>query len=61
MVKTRAILISTKQKNKTLQDHNQDLCMKIKGKEPDIVLKTKYLGVNVDSSLDWKDHIKVMS
>ena len=59
--KTRAILISTKQKYKALQDHNQDLRVKIEGKELDIALNTKYLGVNIDSSLDWKDHIEVMS
>ena len=61
VVKTRAMLISTKQKYKALQDHNQDLRVKIKGTELETVLNTKYLGINIDSTLDWKDQIKVMS
>ena len=35
--------------------------MKIKGTEPDTVMNTRYLGVNIDSSLDWKDHKKAIS
>ena len=26
-----------------------------------VVQKTKYLGVQIDNSLDWKEHIKVTS
>ena len=61
VAKSRAMLISTNQKYKAFQDRSQDLCVKIKGTELHIVLNTKYLGVNIDSSLDWKDRIMVMS
>ena len=61
MVKTRAMLIYTKQKYNALQNENHDLRVKIKGTELDTVMNARYLGVNIDSSLDWKDHIKVMS
>ena len=61
VVKTRAMLISTKQKYKALQNQNQDLHLKIKGAELDTVTNTRYLGVNIDSSLDWKDYIKAIS
>ena len=61
MVKSRAMLISTKQKYKGLQNQGHDLCVKIKGMELDTVMKTTYLGVNIDSSLDWKVYIKAIS
>ena len=35
--------------------------MKTKGRELATVMSTRYLGVNIDSSLDGKDHIKVIS
>ena len=61
VVKTRAMLISTKQKYKALQKQNHDLRVKIKGMELDTLMNTRYLCVNIDSSLDWKEHIKVIS
>ena len=61
LVKTRAMLISTKQKCKALQNQSHDLRVKIKGTGLDTVTNTRYLGVNIDSSLDWKEHIKAIS
>ena len=61
VVKTRAMLVSTKQKYKALQSQNHDLRVKIKGTEFDTVMNARYLGVNIDSSLNWKEHIKVIS
>ena len=61
VVKTRAMLISTKQKYKALRNQSQDLHLKIKGMELDTVTNTRYLGVNIDSSLDWEYHIKAIS
>ena len=60
VLKTRAMLISTKQKDKALQNQNHDLRVKIKGTELDTVMNTRYLGVNIESSLDWKEYIKVI-
>ena len=59
--KTHAMLISTKQKCKALQNQSHDLRVKIKGTGLDTVTNTRYLGVNTDSSLDWKEHIKAIS
>ena len=50
----------TKQKYKGLQNQGHDLCVEIKGMELDTVMKTRYLGVNIDSSLNWKVHVKVI-
>ena len=55
------MLISTKQKCKALQNQSHDLRVKIKGTGLDTVTNTRYLGVNIDSSLDWKEHIKAIS
>ena len=40
---------------------DQNLELSIRGKELDIVQKTKYLGVQIDCSLDWKEQIKAVS
>ena len=61
VVKTRAMLISTKQMYKASQNQGRDLREIIKGTELDTVMNTRYLGVNIDSSLDWKEHMKVLS
>ena len=61
LVKTRAMLISTKQKCKALQNQSHDLRVKIKGTGPDTVKNARYLRANIDSSLDWKEHIKAIS
>ena len=56
VVKTRAMLISTKEKYKDLQNQGHDICVKIL----DTVMKTRYLAVNIDGSLDWKVYIKAI-
>ena len=61
VVETSAMLISTKQKHKILKDHNKDLLVKIRGTEIEVFLNAKYLGIHVDNSQEWKEHIKVMS
>ena len=48
-------------KVKALQNQSHDLRVKIKGTGPDTVTNTRYLGENIDSSLDWKEHIKAIS
>ena len=45
VAKTYSMLIATKQKHKMLKCQNEEL---------DIVQTTKYLGLQIDSSLDWK-------
>ena len=55
------MLITTKQKHNVLKSTNQNLELNICGNELDIVQKTKYLGVQTDCPLDWKEQIKAVS
>ena len=52
VTKTHSMLITTKQKRNILKSTDQNLELSIRGKELDIVQKTKYLGVQIDCSLD---------
>ena len=61
VAKTQSMLIATKPKHRTLNNAAEKLHLKIRGSELDLVNKTKYLGVHVDNSLDWKEHIKTVS
>ena len=55
------MLITTKQKRNVLKSTSQNLELNIPGNELDIVQKTKYHGVQIDCSLDWKEQIKAVS
>ena len=61
VMKTLAMLISTKPKHKTLMNQGKSLKLKIRNDELEVVQKTKYLGVQIDNKLDWKEHIKSVS
>ena len=54
------MLIATKLKHRTLNNSAEKLNLEIRGRELDVVEETKYLGVQVDNSLDWKEHIKAV-
>ena len=49
------MLISTKQKGSSLRSRNEALELKIRGIELEVVQKMKYLGVQIDCSLDGKE------
>ena len=55
------MLISTKQKHNILQSKNEVLVLNIHNNKLDVVEKTEYLGVQIDSSLDWREQTKVIS
>ena len=59
--KTNSMLLCTKQKHNILKSLDEGLDLKIHENELQIVKKTKYLGVQIDNSLDWKEHIKSVS
>ena len=61
VAKTNSMLVSTKQKHNILKSRNEDLDLKIRDNELEIIQKTKYLGVQIDNSLNWKKHIKTVS
>ena len=55
------MLISTKQKQKSLKSRNEALDLKIRDNELEVVQMTKYLGVQIDCCLNWKEQIKAVS
>ena len=61
VAKIHSMLISTKQKQNILICQNKDLDLKIRENKVEVVKKTKYLGAQIDSSLDWKEQIKAVS
>ena len=60
VAKTHSMLISTKQKHNILKRQKEVLELNIRNNKLDVVQKTKYLGVQIDSSLDWREQIKVV-
>ena len=60
-MKTQSMLISTKQKHTVLKNLKLKISLKIKDHELEVVDTTKYLGLQIDNSLDWKHHISVLS
>ena len=61
VMKTHALLISTKPKHQSLKNQDESLKLKIQNTELDIVQKTKYLVIQIDNTLDWKEHTKTIS
>ena len=57
---THSMLISSKQKQNSLKGRNETLELKIRDHELEVVQKTKYLGVQIDCSLDCKEQIKAV-
>ena len=60
-MKTQSMLISTKQKLTILRIQGQNLSLKIRDHKLDVVDTTKYLGLQIENSLDWKRHVSVLS
>ena len=44
-----------------LTNGDEDLKLKIRNKELEVIQKTKYLGVTIENSLKWTEHIKTAS
>ena len=61
VAKTHSMLTSTKQKQNSLKSQNKDLDLKIRDNDLEVVKKTKYLGAQIDCSLNWKEQIKAVS
>ena len=54
------MLISTKQKH-SIEEPKTKTFSKIKDHELEVVDTTKYLGLQIDNSLDWNNHISFLS
>ena len=61
VAKAHAMLIYAKPKHKTLGSEDKDLRLKIRDNDLEVVKKTKFLCLQMDWSLDWKQQIKAVS
>ena len=61
LAKTHSVLIASQQKHKSLSRSDIRFEPKIRGKEIEIRSKAKYLGVQIDDHLNWKEHTKAVS
>ena len=61
VAKTKAMVISTKLKERCLAKNNEELSLNIQEERIDNVLIAKYLGIQVDRNLNWKGHINALS
>ena len=61
MAKTHSMQISTKQKHNSIKSQSEALELKIRDNELEVAQKTKYLGVQIDCSLDLKEQVKAVS
>ena len=61
VAKTHSMLISTKRKLAILKNQAEQLNLHIRRNDLDVVQCTTYLGVHIDNTLDWKNHIKEVS
>ena len=55
------MLICSKSKHRSIKSSDEKFDPKIRGKSLAIVEKTKYLGVQIDQNLDWKEHIRYVA
>ena len=58
VAKTRSMLITTKRKKKYLTASNQALQPSIREEHIEVICNSKYLGVQIDENLTWKNQIK---
>ena len=61
VVKTQSLVTSTKCKQAVLKDQIAELALNICDTPTEVVQSIKYLGVHIDSSLDWQKHIQEIS
>ena len=61
MTKTQSVTISTNHKQAALKGKNEQQNLQIRHETLEVVQSMKYLGVHIDSSLDWKNHIQETS
>ena len=60
-MKTQSILTATKPRHKALSDSAENLKLEILGSGLYFDTKIRHLGVQIGSSLDWKEHVKKIS
>ena len=61
MAKTQSMTIARKHKQAALENQNKHLNLQTHNETVEVVRCTKYLGVHIDNSLDWKKRIQETS
>ena len=61
VAKTKSLIISTRHKQAAMKDLEVTLALDICDAQVEVAENIKYLGVYIDSSLDWKKHIQEIS
>ena len=61
VAKTHTMLICSMYKKRDLMNSNEKLDIKVKDENFMVVEKIKYLGVQIDQNLEWKEHTKHVS
>ena len=61
VAKSKAMLVCTKAKRTMLERSNESLQVKICEMELEVVNNIKYLGIQIDNSLDWKEQVLAVS
>ena len=60
-METQSMLVSTKRKLTIVKNLDLDFSLKIRDHELEVIDTTKYLGLQIENSLDWKYHVNVLS
>ena len=61
LLKQIPCLLPPNKKHNIFKSRNDDLDLRIRDNDLEIIQKTKCLGVQIDNSLHWKEHIKTVS
>ena len=61
VAKTNCMPITTKQVHSYLKNRNEDLHLTIHNKERNVIKINKYLGVEIDNSLNRREHVQTVS
>ena len=56
--KIQSMTIGTKNKQAALENKNEQLNLQIRNETLEVVQCTKYLGVHIDNSLEWKKQVQ---
>ena len=54
VAKTQSMTIAIKHKRAALENQNEQINLQIRNETLEVVQCTKYLGVHIDNSLEWK-------
>ena len=58
VAETKSMVISTMPNHTALKHQTDQLCLSIRNNPLEVVHSTKHLGVYIDNTPDWKNHIQ---